>query len=95
MLRCDNNGVGGYDGVKMLSLRAGFGTETQTSGQIPQIFKYQICTLQKYSSERYARQNNENGHHMEIGGAADVTIEGCTFTGYTGYRKKKPFSLIA
>ena len=25
--------------LKMLSLRAGFGTETQTSGRIPQIFQ--------------------------------------------------------
>lgn len=38
-------------------------------------------------------KNNENGHHMEIGGAADVTIEGCTFTGYTGYRKKEAIQL--
>ena len=36
MLRCDNNGM---TALKMLSLRAGFGTETQTSGRIPQIFQ--------------------------------------------------------
>ena len=89
MLRCDNNGVGGYDGIKNVIVEGGLWNGN--TDQWP--------NAADFSNIRFAHcrnillKNNENGHHMEIGGAADVTIEGCTFTGYTGYRKKEAIQL--
>ena len=57
MLRCDNNGVGGYDGIKNVIVEGGlWNGNTDQWPKYRRFFKYQICTLQKYSSERYARQ---------------------------------------
>ncbi len=37
--------------------------------------------------------NNKNGHHMELGGIDGLTIENCSFHGYSGYLAKEAIQL--
>lgn len=37
--------------------------------------------------------NNQNGHHLEIGGAKNVTVENCSFSGYTGEQDREAIQL--
>lgn len=94
MLMSEANGIGGYDGTKNVIVEGGI-WNGNTDGWL---------SLADFSNIRFAHcrnillknmqvKNNQDGHHMEIGGAADVTIEGCTFTGYTGELKKEAIQL--
>ena len=94
MLRCDNNGVGGYDGVKNVIVEGGlWNGNTDQWPNTADFSNIRFAHCRNILLKDMHVKNNENGHHMEIGGAADVTIEGCTFTGYTGYRKKEAIQL--
>ncbi|WP_124097916.1 right-handed parallel beta-helix repeat-containing protein [Ruminococcus sp. Marseille-P6503] len=37
--------------------------------------------------------NNKNGHHLELGGIEGLTIDGCSFSGYTGSLQKEAIQL--
>ncbi len=37
--------------------------------------------------------NNKNGHHLELGGIEGLTIDGCSFSGYTGSLQKEAVQL--
>ena len=94
MLRYDNNGVGGYDGVKNVIVEGGlWNGNTDQWPNTADFSNIRFAHCRNILLKDMHVKNNENGHHMEIGGAADVTIEGCTFTGYTGYRKKEAIQL--
>ena len=94
MLRCDNNGIGGYDGVKNVIVEGGlWNGNTDQWPNTADFSNIRFAHCRNILLKDMHVKNNENGHHMEIGGAADVTIEGCTFTGYTGYRKKEAIQL--
>ena len=94
MLRCDNNGVGGYDGVKNVIVEGGlWNGNTDQWPNTADFSNIRFAHCRNILLKDMHVKNNENGHHMEIGGAADVTIEGCTFTGYNGYRKKEAIQL--
>ena len=94
MLRCDNNGVGGYDGIKNVIVEGGlWNGNTDQWPNTADFSNIRFAHCRNILLKDMHVKNNENGHHMEIGGAADVTIEGCTFTGYTGYRKKEAIQL--
>lgn len=94
MLRCDNNGIGGYDGVKNVIVEGGlWNGNTDQWPNTADFSNIRFAHCRNILLRDMHVKNNENGHHMEIGGAADVTIEGCTFTGYTGYRKKEAIQL--
>ena len=94
MLRCDNNGIGGYDGIKNVIVEGGlWNGNTDQWPNTADFSNIRFAHCRNILLKDMHVKNNENGHHMEIGGAADVTIEGCTFTGYTGYRKKEAIQL--
>lgn len=94
MLMCDNNGIGGYDGVKNVIVEGGiWNGNTDQWPNAADFSNIRFAHCRNILLKDMHVKNNENGHHMEIGGAADVTIEGCTFTGYTGYRKKEAIQL--
>ena len=94
LLKTDPNGIGGYDGVQNIILEGG-----EWNGNTAE-----YPSLAEFSNLRFAHcrnlllkdvhvSNNADGHHVEIGGAADVTIEGCVFTGYSGELKKEAIQL--
>ena len=94
MLMCDNNGIGGYEGVKNVIVEGGiWNGNTDQWPNAADFSNIRFAHCRNILLKDMHVKNNENGHHMEIGGAADVTIEGCTFTGYTGYRKKEAIQL--
>lgn len=94
MLMCDNNGIGGYDGVKNVIVEGGiWNGNTDQWPNAADFSNIRFAHCRNILLKDMHVKNNENGHHVEIGGAADVTIEGCTFTGYTGYRKKEAIQL--
>ena len=94
MLRCDNNGIGGYDGVKNVIVEGGlWNGNTDQWPNTADFSNIRFAHCRNILLKDMHVKNNENGHHMEIGGAADVTVEDCTFTGYTGYRKKEAIQL--
>lgn len=94
MLMCDNNGIGGYEGVKNVIVEGGiWNGNTDQWPNAADFSNIRFAHCRNILLKDMHVKNNENGHHVEIGGAADVTIEGCTFTGYTGYRKKEAIQL--
>ena len=77
MLRCDNNGVGGYDGVKNVIVEGGlWNGNTDQWPNTADFSNIRFAHCRNILLKDMHVKNNENGHHMEIGGAADVTIEG-------------------
>lgn len=94
LLRTDQNGIGGYDGAENIIIQGG--TWNGNTDEYP--------SLAEFSNMRFAHcrnlllkdltvTNNQDGHHLEIGGASNITIENCTFTGYSGDLQKEAIQL--
>lgn len=86
------SGKGGYDGDRNIILEGGCwdGNVTSASADFSSLRFAHITNLWIKNVEF---KDNKNGHHLEIGGTKNITIESCSFHGYTGYDEKEAIQL--
>lgn len=86
------SGKGGYDGDKNIIIQGGCidGNVSESTGTFSCVRFAHITNLWIKDVEF---KDNKNGHHLEIGGTKNLTIEGCDFHGYSGSQQKEAIQL--
>ncbi|MGN0594012.1 MAG: right-handed parallel beta-helix repeat-containing protein [Hominimerdicola sp.] len=86
------SGRGGYDGDCNIIIEGGCWNSnvTESSGDFSSLRFGHITNLWIKNAEF---KDNKNGHHLEIGGTKNITIENCSFHGYTGSNQKEAIQL--
>ena len=93
--RCTPNGpllcsasaqVGGYDDTRNIIIEGGtWDGNTDEYRNLVGFSNIRFAHCNNILFKNMNIINNQGGHHLEIGGAKDITIEGCSFSGYFDY----------
>ncbi len=87
-------GGGGYDADRNIIIEGGTwdGNTSEYNG-MEYFSNIRIGHARNIVFKNTAVVNNKNGHHLELGGIEGLTIEGCTFSGYSGSQLKEAIQL--
>lgn len=89
----DSSG-GGYDGNRNILIQGGtWDGNTANYSSVYSFSNIRIAHANNIYFSGVTILNNKNGHHLELGGVRNVTIDGCSFSGYTGAIKKEAIQL--
>ena len=84
----------GYDGARNILIQGGtWDGNAANYGNVTTFSNIRIGHAKNILFRDMNIINNKNGHHIEIGGASGITIDGCTFSGYYGTLMKEAIQL--
>ena len=85
---------GGYDGAENIFIQGGtWNGNVEEYGNINTVSNIRIGHANNIVMRGMNIISNKNGHHIEIGGARGITIDGCSFSGYYGNIMKEAIQL--
>lgn len=85
---------GGYDSDRNIFIEGGkWDGNTQNYNNVIQFSNIRIGHARNVTFYNVEVANNKNGHHLELGGIDGLTIEKCSFHGYTGWFEKEAIQL--
>ena len=86
------NNKGGYDGDKDIIIEGGV-WDGSPSASSYEFSNMRFGHMSDLVIKNAVIKNNYNGHHIELGGARRVTIDGCEVCGFTGKDRKEAIQL--
>ena len=89
-----NPGAGGFDSAENILIQGGtWDGNTANYGGVSTFSNIRVGHASNVVLRGMNIINNKAGHHIEIGGARGVTIDGCRFSGYYGDAMKEAIQL--